>query len=263
MPNLPGSGVANPQSYDTNDPEVVVDRVTGLSWQRVLDPGVYYLHPAANYCEGLTLAGHHDWRLPSMIELSSITDTSRTDPAADPIAFANTPSVFFWTSQTDVTNTGLGWYVSFKTGGTYVGNDVRRFARVRCVRGRPSCTDLEGSSFSLAGDVAQDKYTRLTWQRAVEHDNYTWDDAKTFCSKLSANGGGWRLPSLRELLTLVDVIHVEPAIDPSTFPGTPSELFWSSSPSLSPAGTAWGVNFTRGSSAAATVGTKAHVRCAR
>jgi hypothetical protein len=131
------------------------------------------------------------------------------------------------------------------------------------VRGRPSCTDLEGSSFSLAGDVAQDKYTRLTWQRAVEHDNYTWDDAKTFCSKLSANGGGWRLPSLRELLTLVDVIHVEPAIDPSTFPGTPSELFWSSSPSLSPAGTAWGVNFTRGSSAAATVGTKAHVRCAR
>jgi len=263
MPNLAGSGLPRPQSYDTSDPAVVLDRVTGLSWQRVLDPGVYYQHPARSYCEALTLAGHHDWRLPSMIELSSITDTSRKDPAADPLAFANTPSVFFWSSQTDSTNHGLGWYVSFMTGGTYVGNDVQRFARARCVRGPPSCTDLEGSAFSLEGDIAHDKYTELNWRRAVEHDNYTWEDAKSFCATLKASGGGWRLPSLRELLTLVDVTHFEPATDALAFPNTPTELFWSSSPSLSPAGTAWGVKFTRGSSAAATVDTKAHVRCTR
>jgi hypothetical protein len=263
MPNLAGSALPNPQSYDTTDRGVVLDRVTGLSWQRVLDPGVYNLHPASNYCSSLTLEGHDDWRLPAMIELASIADTSRTDPAADPVAFANTPSVPFWSSQTDITNSGLGWFVSFKTGGSYVGNDIRRFARVRCVRGHRSCADLKVSAYSLAGDSARDKYTGLTWQRGVEHDTYAWQDANSFCSRLDVNGGGWRLPSLRELLTLVDVARFEPSIDESTFPATPSELFWSSSPSLAPAGTAWGVNFTRGSSAAASVGTKAHVRCTR
>ena len=263
MPNLPGSGLPHLQSYDTHDPDVVLDRVTGLSWQRVVDPNSYDLGHAGGYCGGLALAGHHDWRAPALIELVSITDTSRADPSADAVAFANTPSVPFWSAQTDVTNGGLGWYVFFKSGGVYVGNDVRDRARIRCVRGRPSCTDDDASAYSMTGDVAHDESTGLTWQRRVEHDNYSWRDAGHHCSTLDSNGGGWRLPSVRELLSLVDVGRVEPAIDTSAFPDTPSEFFWSSSPSTAPAGTAWGVNFTRGASAAGLVGTEAHVRCVR
>jgi hypothetical protein len=264
MPNLASSGLPNRASYDTSNPAVVVDRVTGLTWERVVGPDSYGQRWAIDYCVGLRLAGHSDWRLPSMIELASISDTSQFDPAADPVAFANTPSEPFWSSQTDVTNTGLGWYLIFKSGGTFIGNDVARLARARCVRGPSSCAELDASAYSVAGDLVHDRHTGLTWQRQVDHDDYAWQDANAHCASLGSNGGGWRLPSLRELLTLVDVTHYEPAIDASAFPDTPSEFFWSSSPSRAPpAGTAWGVNFTRGASAAGLMGNRAHVRCAR
>jgi hypothetical protein len=263
MPNIVGAGLPNRQSFDTRDPGVVRDEVTGLSWQRAVDADSYDLAHAVGYCTGLTLGGHRDWRLPAMIELASIADTSQADPAADPIAFANTPAVPFWSSQKDITNSGLGWYVFFKSGGVFVGNDVLDPARVRCVRGASSCGDDVGGIYSLAGDLAHDAFTKLTWQRAVAHDNFTWEGAKSHCETLDSNGGGWRLPSLRELLTLVDVTRVEPATDTLAFPDTPSEFFWSSSPSSAPVGSAWGVNFTRGSSGAGLVATKAHVRCTR
>jgi hypothetical protein len=263
MPNTAGAGLPNPQVYEASGQGVVRDRVTGLSWQGVMSSKSYTVREGNEYCAGLTLDGQHDWRLPSMIELVSIADTSRADVALDPAVFGTTPPELFWSSQTDVGNSGLGWYLSFKTGGVYIGNDVQRFARVRCVRGHPTCDDPEAKIYSVASESVHDEHTRLTWRRAVEHDNYAWQDAKDFCAKLGANGGGWRLPSLRELMTIVDVTRFDPAVDRSIFPDTPSELFWSSSPSTTPRGTAWGVNFTRGASAAASLDTKAHVRCAR
>jgi Protein of unknown function (DUF1566) len=263
MPNPPAPGLPNPQSYDTSHADVVLDRVTGLSWQRAVESDSYDLTHATDHCRVLTLGGYHDWRLPALIELASIVDVSKANPAADPTAFPGTPPVPFWSAQKDVTNGGLGWYVFFKTGGIYVGNDTIDPARVRCVRGPPSCSDAGVSPYSSAGVLVHDAGTGLTWQRLVEPDNYTFQEANEHCAKLSVSGGGWRLPSVRELLTLVDLSRVEPAIDASTFPMTPSEFFWSSSPSLAPAGTGWGVNFTRGSSGAALLGTTAHVRCAR
>jgi hypothetical protein len=262
VPNPPASGLPHPQSYDVSKGDVVVDRVTGLTWQRVLEPTSYNHGQAIAYCEALKLDGQHDWRLPSWMELASIVDASREDPAIDPAAFADTPPVTFWSSQTDVTNTGLGWYVSFKNGGAYGGDDVIRLARVRCVRGPSSCKDDE-SPYSSTGEVAHDEKTHLTWLRRVEHDNYAWKDAARACSAITVEGGGWRLPSLLELLTLVDLSRYDPAIDLAVFANTPSELFWSASPSRAAEGSAWGVNFTRGSSAVANVGTKAHVRCVR
>jgi hypothetical protein len=265
MPNVPGSHLPNAQTFDTSDPDVAKDRVTGLSWQRAVDAKGYPMRQGAAYCRGLTLGGHHDWRLPEVIELVSIADTSRAEPAVDPVAFANTPSMNFWSSQTDITQDIFGWFVSFKTGGVYVGDPAIHLGRVRCVSGPPSCKDPDAgaSPYAVSDDAVQDLSTGLVWKRAVEHDNYTWDAAKAFCAKVAVDGGAFRLPSLRELLTLVDIARFDPAIDTSAFPGTPGELFWTSSPSHPSVGTAWGVHFTRGSSAAAAVGTKAHVRCVR
>jgi hypothetical protein len=111
--------------------------------------------------------------------------------------------------------------------------------------------------------MMHDDYTGLTWQRSVDPKTYTWQDANRHCAELDPSGAGWRLPSLGELLTLVDFTRTEPAIDPSAFPDTPSEFFWSSSPSLAPPGTAWGVNFTRGSAGASLVASTAWARCVR
>ncbi|MGD0676344.1 MAG: DUF1566 domain-containing protein [Polyangiaceae bacterium] len=264
MPNVAASNLPNPQSYDTTDPDVVFDRITRLSWQRLVSPKNYAQDGAVGYCADLRLAGHQDWRAPTLIELASIADPTRADPAIDPSAFPDTPPAPFWSSELDATKTGLrGWYVFFKTGGAYVGNDVGDPQRIRCVRGHTSCTDLEVSPYAPAGDAVRDKFTGLTWQRAAPHDTYRWPDASVYCARLDSNGTGWRLPSLRELLTLVDTSRVDPAIDVSAFPNTPIEFFWSSSASGAAPETAWGVNFTRGSSGAAHKSTTAHVRCTR
>ncbi len=222
-----------------------------------MDPNRYNADGAAAHCSGLTLAGHPDWRLPAAIELVSIADTSRASPAIDPVVFANTPSLPFWSSQRDVGNTGLAWYLFFKNGGAYGGNDVVDPQAVRCVRGPASCSDRASTVYRVTGGSVHDSLTRLVWQRALDRTLYAWPDASDYCAHLHADDGAWRLPSLRELLTVVDFARIEPATDTSAFPDTPSEFFWSSSPSGAPPGTAWGVNFTRGSSGAGLVREKA------
>jgi hypothetical protein len=133
MPNPPPSGLPHPQNYDTGTPGVVLDTVTGLSWQGSVDSIGYNWRDANSYCATLVVSGR-GWRLPMVVELASIVDFTRVDPAIDTDAFPGTPGVPFWTSQTDTANSGLAWYVYFKNGGAYNGNDTMDVQRVRCVR---------------------------------------------------------------------------------------------------------------------------------
>ncbi|MDP9034451.1 MAG: DUF1566 domain-containing protein [Myxococcota bacterium] len=259
MPNSSPLGLPNPQSYDTSYTGTVLDRVTGLVWQQAVDPGTYDMSAAGAYCQSLVLAGHDDWRSPSMIELVSIVDLSQADPAIRGDAFPNTPSAPFWSSQVDVTNAGLGWYVYFKNGGAYGGNDVIDPLRVRCVR---SPAARPASSYLVAEATVYDPNTKLTWQRAIEPASYSWIDAQSHCASVLP-AGNWRLPSLNELMTLVDITRVDPAVDPTAFPSTPSDFFWSVSASAAPVATAWGVNFNRGSAGASAIDNASRVRCVR
>lgn len=262
MPNTPSSGLPNPQAYDARVPGAILDRVTGLLWQQAVDPGSYDWAAANRYCGSLTLAGHHDWRLPSLVELVSIVDLARADPAIDSAAFPATPSLPFWSSQTIAGNSGLAWYVYFKNGGAYAGNDVSDPQRIRCVSGAVPSARAPSCFVSSAATV-YDPHTKLTWQRAVDSGSFTSVDAQRYCAALDAAGGGWRLPSLKELMTLVDVTRVDPAIDTGAFPATPSEFFWSSTPSLTPAGAAWGTNFNAGSAGASLAASMGRARCVR
>ena len=77
MPNGPtdvAAGVPNPESYTDNGDQTVTDNVTGLMWQQAIAPGTYSYAAALAYCPTLTLGGHSDWRLPSIIELVSLVD---------------------------------------------------------------------------------------------------------------------------------------------------------------------------------------------
>ena len=101
MPN-PASlpGLPHPANYDTSTPGVVTDKVTGLMWQRSVDPGTYTWADAKTYCANLALAGFSDWRLPTRIELVSLLDfTVASGPMIDVSAFPDTPNTNFWTSS--------------------------------------------------------------------------------------------------------------------------------------------------------------------
>jgi hypothetical protein len=124
MPNSPGLGLPNPAEYDTSTAGTVVDKVTGLTWQQPISSSTFLQSAASTYCAGLGVG----WRLPSLIELVTIVEYTRS-PSVDAVAFPGTPSAPFVTS----TSAGGPWFVDFQMGKPYL-DTTGMGARVRCVR---------------------------------------------------------------------------------------------------------------------------------
>jgi hypothetical protein len=82
--------------------------------------------------------------------------------------------------------------------------------------------------YVVSNGTVKDTKTGLTWQQQIT-SNVCWAAASSYCS---AQSGGWRLPTARELLTLFDYsASTDPMIDLTAFPNTPDTLagiFWSS-----------------------------------
>lgn len=92
-----------------NGDGTVVDRATGLMWQKADSGRGMDWTEALVYAETLELAGQTDWRLPNAKELQSIVDYSRAPdaadparrgPALDPVFDLTEPESYFWTSTT-------------------------------------------------------------------------------------------------------------------------------------------------------------------
>jgi hypothetical protein len=82
-----------------NGDGTVTDTSTGLMWQQQT-AGQMTWEEAINYCEGLSLGGYSDWRLPNRNELQSLVDYTRYSPAIDNTAFPDTMSFLYWSSTT-------------------------------------------------------------------------------------------------------------------------------------------------------------------
>ena len=107
-----------------------------------------------------------------------------------------------------------------------------------------------------------DQLTSLTWQRDVSSSTATQAQAQMYCASLTLAGGGWRLPTVIELVSIVDDTK-DPALDSTAFPNTPMNFFWSSSPSVAAGGGAWTVFAVTGSTNAYDVTELGAVRCVR
>jgi hypothetical protein len=263
MPNPPSTGLPHPQDYDTSAPEVVRDNVTGLLWQRSTFPAGYNWNDANAACADLTLGGLTGWRLPRLVELVSLVDFTRSDPAIDTDAFPGTASAEFWAVETDLTIPGLGWYVYFLNGGAYGGNDVSDIQQVRCVLATASPPPVTGPCYQPQDQTVLDTRTTLTWQQTTDPGSFSWSDAQSYCGALVLDGPGWRLPSVKELMTLVDLSRADPATNVAIFPDATSDYFWSSSPVSGSTTAAWGVSFNKGSSGTAPTDFQSRVRCVR
>ena len=122
--------------------------------------------------------------------------------------------------------------------------------------------------YSVAGGTVTDTATKLVWQQAVDPGTYTFSAAQTYCAGLALGGGGWRVPSVKELMTLVDfsVASPGPTIDATAFPNTPATnfwYFWSSSPLADNSSGAWSVSFLNGYTYGPAVANPLRVRCVR
>lgn len=116
--------------------------------------------------------------------------------------------------------------------------------------------------------TVHDTRTRLTWQRAAPIATYTWSEAKAYCASAAVAvelGGAGRVPTKKELVTLVDysVPTPGPTIDSAAFPGTPGGSFWSMSSSPGARGGVWYVDFSTGHAISYATAPTAYVRCVR
>jgi hypothetical protein len=117
--------------------------------------------------------------------------------------------------------------------------------------------------YQVRAESVTDTVTGLTWQKDVGPAPLTWPDASAYCASLAIDAGGWRMPALKELLTLVDPHQLHPAIDPDAFPNTPHADFWATSAAVFAANNNWIVNFDTGESTALPRSSLSRVRCVR
>lgn len=103
-----------------------------------------------------------------------------------------------------------------------------------------------------------------TWTPASGQDGfYDLAEAQAYCGSLALDGAGFRLPTLAELLTLVDAsAGEEPLIDLTAFPDTVATQYWSSTDYRHFGQTA-GVSFANGSVAHDDPDGSMRVRCVR
>lgn len=107
---------------------------------------------------------------------------------------------------------------------------------------------LEARAFDMSRVLNTVVIGTLEWHKATSPDRLNFKDAEAYCKALTTGGHtDWRLPTIQELLSLVDYTRHDPAIDVAQFPDTKSNWYWSSSPDASaPADYAWFVYFVFG-----------------
>jgi hypothetical protein len=104
-----------------------------------------------------------------------------------------------------------------------------------------------------------DTETHLTWQQDPGDERYTWEQAKTYASKLKLAGGGWGVPSELELRSLlVGLTNSDRELLIDYF-----DWYWSSTLFQGWSSHAWGVGFSYGDSDYGGVTDNYRVRCVR
>ena len=101
----------------------------------------------------------------------------------------------------------------------------------------------------LGNGIIKDNITGLMWQKVTAPGTYSWEQAFDYCDNQTLGGyEDWRLPSIRELATLVDsgIPAPGPTIGITYFPDTHQNYYWSSTPLADIPNGAWDVNFTYG-----------------
>lgn len=124
-------------------------------------------------------------------------------------------------------------------------DDFREFSGID-VMNRP--LEHVENDFEDHGDVVIDNATGLMWQKSGSDDVLTYHDAQTYLESLNRNQfagySDWRLPTVRELITLVEPElqpnerHIDPIFD------NRQRHCWTSDEWLS--ATAWLVDFVKG-----------------
>ena len=108
------------------------------------------------------------------------------------------------------------------------------------------------TSHPSGGAAVLDRETGLVWEQSPDTTFHTWSDARLQCTSRPVGGRkGWRLPSVHELMSLVDPNNVDPtSVKPALPPGHPftvvSASYWSATTSVDDPANVWIVHVSTG-----------------
>lgn len=249
------------------------DRVTGLIWKSCSEGQTgqtcaggtlqsINLDTSISSCESLNVAnssqgfaGLKNWRLPTMKELLTLNDASKSSLTINTTAFPNSANFAYWSITIYPTNLGFGWYLDLSTGNTYATFRTNLY-HARCVSS-PKFSEATNFQDNADGTI-QDRTTGLFWEKCQKGMTYnnscigtpspdTWSNALSYCSNLTLAGKKWRLPNRTELVSLMDFSKTgsRPTINDVFESGSSSGLYWTSTSytPTTPASNAWYVNF--------------------
>jgi len=248
-----GNFLINPPSLaKTDNDKTVKDHAIGLTWEvktEVSKEEAVTLPEAQAYIDRLNVdafCGHQDWRLPTILELHAMADFEHDCPAVDTAFFPNTQNMrYYWSSTTSELKDHKKYYLlSFNRGHVYNSTSPNKAATVRAVRGTP-LTNPNRYHLNMDKTVT-DFNTGLIWElKTQENSNKKWLQhmAAEYCNDLELGGySDWRLPTVKELLTLIDFTRSDspmlcmPVFKNSVigFHSETSAYYWSSTTSAAP-----------------------------
>lgn len=248
------------------------------------DSGVKTWYNALNACSALNAAnsgagyaGVTSWRLPTSTELESLIHFGQTNPSMDAANFPTAVSSAYWAASTKVGSPQEAWTASYNIG-TSSGATRSEGRYIRCVS---SPDPLATTRFVDNNDeTIKDNRTNLIWQKCSlgqsgagcassgnVGDNYNaqrtdWAGALNTCKNLTLASKTWRLPSVTELLSVMDKSRAYPSIDTSFFPVAVSDPYWTSTTIIGQPENAWYIYFSMGLLLHTTkIGSNHYVRC--
>lgn len=257
----------------------VLDTLTGLMWEvKTAAPGLHFrdnvfpwtqpdvdrepgcgalpcdAHAFVRAVNAAGLCGARDWRLPRREELRSLVDYTvpYPGPTLDQRFFPHARSQFYWAVEANAAEAEEAWGMGFAFGFDYAYYTTDR-AWVRLVRGSELPVTPTPERFAVVeGGGILDRQTQLIWAQCAvgQQWNKSTCEGEGVALRMAEARAlarvGWRIPSLQELSSLVDLATANPAIDGHYFPGTPAGDFWTATPFVNQPGSSWRVNFREG-----------------
>jgi plastocyanin len=266
-------GIISGSRYVMGDNGTITDLKTGLTWMRcplgqVWQGGVCSGSISSLvYAEAYTQSSKYGdgWRLPTARELSTLITHSSKEFSVNRVAFpwaSTNDEIPYWGLSIGLSGDGvsahlgsMGYIGPYNYGGP---------GHALLVKDGPSTKqflspDRPSSMYERLGTtVVLDKESGLmwatcsvgqTWSNEDQRCNgeatlFDWDDAISIKSTL-AGYTDWRVPSQKELLTLVDYTQHPTMLNQQFFPSSQNSSFWSGSEYTRNPNQAWSMNFYR------------------
>jgi len=125
------------------DDEAVLDKETGLVWERIVSQPYMSWYDAVAYCTILTKGGRSGWHLATIEQLTSLLDKSVSSTPGVPKLPEGHPFSIqigggFWSATSDAENVNAVWFVGFGSGNIVPNSAKTSLRQAWCVRGGQS-----------------------------------------------------------------------------------------------------------------------------